>query len=432
MNPGKRLDDTIFDELNEKCARKIFKLCCRNQGIYCKFGQHVASASKNTKFLPDIYEKILANLEDQLITYQVLKVSQLREIFYNETSLNFNDVFTDINPIPIGTASLAQVFKAKLINTGEEVAIKVQHPGIEWKSKWDITVISMILKITKLIFPGLNFDFIINAIQKNLHKELDFTKEAENAILTAEEMKKLSKFYIPKVISSLSSSRILVTQYIKGQSLSKFLQTANACQRKKVVELIENMYYFMIFNLKKVHADPHAGNLIVICSENNPQDMELALLDHGLYLHYDKEFLVKYSNMILKLSEGTEDELFNSCCDLGFTQEQSKMFIRLFFGSETWKEMFLRKKSTPGSQNIDDPLSRSDILGILSQMNVRLLILFQINNLLIRLNPSDHILSLELMRRLLDFTYDEGNISLHQFIIRRFKLFCLSCFIGIQ
>ena len=89
-------------------------------------------------------------------------------------------MFETFDAEPLGTASLAQVHRATL-KTGEEVAVKVQHPYVLGNSKVDMKTMECLCKIMSIVFPDFKMQWLVDESKKNLPIELDFLNEGRNA-----------------------------------------------------------------------------------------------------------------------------------------------------------------------------------------------------------------------------------------------------------
>lgn len=89
-------------------------------------------------------------------------------------------MFLNIEPDPVGTASLAQVHKATLLD-GTVVAVKVQHPSVRGNSVVDMKTMEFLVKLVSWAFPDFNFQWLVDETKRNIPTELDFSQEGQNA-----------------------------------------------------------------------------------------------------------------------------------------------------------------------------------------------------------------------------------------------------------
>lgn len=129
-----------------------------------------------------------------------------------DLGLSLDEVFEYFDPVPIGVASLAQVHKAILKNTSEVVAVKVQHPTLDFYSQVDIQMCADIVRLVKSAFPEFEFDWLADEMQDSLPKELNFLLEADNGIQTFLNFESEPSITIPKIF--WATRRILVMECI--------------------------------------------------------------------------------------------------------------------------------------------------------------------------------------------------------------------------
>ena len=339
-----RLQELIgsdFDECHRRSAIKLSNLCAKNGGLYIKAAQHL-SAMDN--LVPEIYVTELARLQDQA---PANSVEIVKSIFESELGLKFDDIFSEICHVPIGSASIGQVHVARLKLTGEQVALKVQHPNIKKDSRVDLEALKVALKIVKFTFPSIDFDWFVDELRDCLNSELDLRNEAKNSKLAWTAFSKDPKFsklvLIPTVYENLSTERILTMQYIPGYKINDIegLEAANI-NLDDVNKLMFEVFMEMIFKHNFVHCDPHAGNILVAVKSddsNNENDgkFKIVLLDHGIYKKIPPQFLTIFSRLFLAIFSGKEEEIDVIFKELNFPVEvvfEFKKFIQKMKNSQ--------------------------------------------------------------------------------------------------
>ena len=134
------------------------------------------------------------------------------------------EIFSKITPEPVAAASLGQVYKATLADTGEEVAVKVQRPFVLETVSLDLYLIrqlGLFLRNFPSISNRLDIVSLLDEFAGNFYQELDYNLECENGIKIAEDMKRLPKVLIPKNYPQYTSRRVHVAQWVNGEKLSQ-------------------------------------------------------------------------------------------------------------------------------------------------------------------------------------------------------------------
>eukprot|EP00892_Ulva_mutabilis_P012715 jgi/Ulvmu1/9816/UM056_0057.1 len=192
----------------------------------------------------------------------------------------WQDLYAELSPNPIAAASLGQVYRGRL-HSGEEVAVKVQRPGVLETVTIDLFIIRRIGQFLKR-FPDIPTDFValLDEWAARFFEELDYVREGENATKFAEQMKAdLPQVVVAKTYSDYTARRVLTVEWLEGEKLSQ----STADDVGTLVNLGVICYLKQLLDTGFFHADPHPGNLI------RTPDGRLAILDFGLMTQVDDD-----------------------------------------------------------------------------------------------------------------------------------------------
>ncbi|XP_039159597.1 putative ABC1 protein At2g40090 [Eucalyptus grandis] len=139
----------IKHEVHLRSALKLQELCFKNGGIYIKLGQHIGQLEY---LVPEEYVKTMR--ESMLNKCPVSSYDQVHEVFKKELGETPDKVFTEFDPVPIASASLAQVHVART-HDGRKVAVKVQHTHMTDTAAADHATVDFIVNTLHRIFPQL-------------------------------------------------------------------------------------------------------------------------------------------------------------------------------------------------------------------------------------------------------------------------------------
>ncbi len=188
-------------------------------------------------------------------------------------------LFADFNPEPLASASIGQVHHARLHN-GDEVAVKIQRPGIERIVEVDLEIMLHLATLAERHVEELSFHRpvkIVEEFARTIEKEMDYTIEAASMERMAGLFLSDPTVYIPKVHRHVSTQRVLSVEYIDGIKIS---EKGNLCQAGYDCPLITERgaetLLKQIFTYGFFHADPHPGNIFVL-----PENV-ICLLDFGM------------------------------------------------------------------------------------------------------------------------------------------------------
>ncbi len=250
---------------------------------FIKFGQLLSSRE-------DIFD-------ESFISQMKLLRDQVKPVPFDESVKIINEslgepwknVFSEIDPCPIGTASIGVVYKGKL-KDGTKVVLKVQRPNIRKVMITDFSIMSLVSAQVEKVSDEIRFlgiSRIVKDFSISLQNELNFNIEA----LNSEKLKKNLKahdneelFYIPKVYKEYSSERVLVMELLDGTPFSESenikddVEEITPLLQKGLKTFIKTFLVDGFF-----HADLHGGNFFYL------KNGQIGLIDFGLMGHLSKK-----------------------------------------------------------------------------------------------------------------------------------------------
>jgi aarF domain-containing kinase len=149
-----------------------------------------------------------------------------------ELGENWADRFSEFERVPIASASIGQVHRAKAAVSGLPVAVKVQFPGIASSITSDLDNLSLLLKTSALLPRGLYLDNTLAVMRRELADECDYVKEAASGRRFREMLKDDPLFEVPQVIDELTSTKVLTTEFMSGRPLSEIKHLDQATRDK--------------------------------------------------------------------------------------------------------------------------------------------------------------------------------------------------------
>ena len=226
---------------------------------FIKIGQLL---SARPDLIPKTWIKELTTLQDAVPQFPFEIV---QETIKKELKGKYREI-KDIDSIPIGSASLAQVHKAILIN-GKEVVFKVQRPNLKILFAIDLDImqqIAFLLQKNKKWSKGRNWVEIARECRKVLMRELDFNCEAQYAARFRQQFLDDKNIEIPEVIWEMSTERVLCLSYLKGIKINNIKELkSQKFNLPKIAEIGAISYLKQLINFGFFHADPHPGNLAI-------------------------------------------------------------------------------------------------------------------------------------------------------------------------
>lgn len=265
-------------------GRVIVDLFRQLGATFIKVGQIM---STRPDLIPEYVSSALAELQDHVGPFPFQDVVRTIEA---DLGRPLSSIYAEFAPIPIASASVAQVHKARLPD-GRIVAVKVRRPDVVEICTFDLVVMRLWAKVIARIpsISTLSPAETLEEFGRAVFAQLDFRIEAENNRRFRDNFKGHTDVVFPEVVGALSSERILTMSYITG---TKILSTAaTRSDPKRVARLGLATLMKMIFEDGFVHADLHPGNIFI-----TPDD-KLALLDLGLVGELDEPHRKGFSRL---------------------------------------------------------------------------------------------------------------------------------------
>jgi ubiquinone biosynthesis protein len=232
--------------------------------------------SNRPDMLPDDLIKELEKLQDKVPPFSS---AMARQVIEKELGKPIEQLFEEFSDKPMASASIGQVHKAKL-KTGQWVVVKVQRPGVREVINLDLAILKEAVRRSEryLKREGINnADDVVATFERSMLKELDYDNESRNLDRFRKTYINYKNFYIPAVYKDLTTSRVLVMEFVTGCKINDIRQLkAWGLSPEKVAENGFNIYLTQIFEFGYFHADPHPGNVLV------RQDGVICLLDFGM------------------------------------------------------------------------------------------------------------------------------------------------------
>lgn len=227
--------------------------------MFVKMGQILANRSE---LLPQAYCDELRRLRTEV---DPVPFSIVRDCLEAEYGRPLGEVFSSIDEAPLGSASLAQVHRARLV-TGEEVAVKVQRPGAQQVMAQDIDIMRSIVRhVTRFMKDEQFIDFkgVVEELWQSFREETSFLMEARNLKEFHALHALTPNISCPEPFLAYCTEHIVVMDYIDGISIDDPERLVAAGRRMRDVgaEIVED-YATQVLDDGFFHADPHAGNII--------------------------------------------------------------------------------------------------------------------------------------------------------------------------
>jgi ubiquinone biosynthesis protein len=279
-----------FEQLSNE---RRFRLALQELGpTFIKLGQVL---SIREDILPENWIKELEKLQDKVAPFPFENIKKY-----------ISDDFQHIDPIPIASASIAQVHKATLKNN-EDVVIKIKRPNIDETVSTDIMLLKQFATLLETYIPEMKFlrpYDLVEEFEEIITKELDFFHELQNIKNFRKIYENDDFIFIPKVYEDLCNEHYMVIEYIEGIKINNLSALKRANYNLKYIanqwskKVIEQVLIYGFF-----HADPHPGNIFVL------KDGRVAYIDFGMMGRFTEEMKVNIGGLILAIANKDVDKI---------------------------------------------------------------------------------------------------------------------------
>ena len=306
VHPGRRSDDLGSDRQAQR-ARAVRQALEDLGPLYIKVGQMLSTR-------PDICPQYLMDeFENLHAKVSVSPFSEFEPVLEEELGSDWKRYFRDIKTDPIGTASLAQVYKVQL-KSGRDAVVKIQRPGVRQSMLEDMSLLATVVRQLAKRMPDLNdvldLEAMLDVIFTSMRPELDFTLEGENMDSFRDRVEDFDTLSIPDVL--FATPRVLVQGLAKGKSIRDVDRDAfSEAQREAIGRDLLTFQFWGFFVDRAFHADPHPGNVFI-----SPEG-EATIIDWGMVGKIDANLAMSLIVVLLSMGMGDGTTLARTWIEMG-------------------------------------------------------------------------------------------------------------------
>ncbi|XP_026386131.1 uncharacterized protein LOC113281560 isoform X1 [Papaver somniferum] len=310
--------EAMWERQHELAADKIYSMCSELGGFFLKVAQIVGKPD----LAPAAWVKRLVTLCDKA---PGTPFETVRLVLEKELGQTVDELFERFDVEPLGSASIAQVHRARLRGTKGDVAVKVQHAGVQDLMMTDIhnlQAFACYLQKTDIRFDLFS---ITKEMEKQIGYEFDFVREAEAMEAIRHFLRVNNKkppVQVPRVMREMVTRKVLIMEFIDGipilnlgdEIAKRGIDPGGkiaAMAKQNILQSLTLAYGQMILKSGFFHADPHPGN-IMICKGS-----EVALLDYGQVKDLPDDLRLGYANLVLAIADNDSIRASQSYKELG-------------------------------------------------------------------------------------------------------------------
>ena len=317
-------------EANWRNALRLLDAMGYLRGAVMKMGQTLAN-------FPDIAPREFVETLDKLhFDAPPMHWSLLRETVFNELGNDPENLFAEFDQRAFAAASLGQVHRATL-NLGDEVAVKIQYPGIARAIDSDFRNLFLFMLPARLTRDWDNVKEQFEDLQQRLHLETDYTVEAAHLTKARSLFQERDGIVVPRVYPQYSTERVLTMERLEGLHLREFMaRNPSQEERNDVALKLLRAWYRMMYAGRMLYVDFHPGNFLVL------SDGRVGLLDFGFMLPLDGEEWELMRKIDRPITTGLRDDRLAVLKEWSQIQDHETDRLRLAdeFGEWCWMSRF--------------------------------------------------------------------------------------------
>ena len=267
-------------------ARRLTKQLAEMRGAAMKLGQIFSMDTGD--FLPRELADILATLRDAAYA---MPEAQLEEVLSDAFGPGYARRLKNFEPRPFAAASIGQVHRLTT-RDGRPAVLKVQYPGVRESIDSDVDNLATLLRVSGLLPKHIDITPLLAEVKAQLREEADYEQEARYLNAFVRALGDDERFLLPRLIPSLSSSRILGMTYVPGVPIEDVIHE-DPEERNRVLSLLFELLLVEMFELRLVQTDPNFANY-----RYDPETGQVILLDFGASRRFKAGFTGAYRDLL--------------------------------------------------------------------------------------------------------------------------------------
>ena len=315
--------EAAFEAIHDDVAEAVFATLGEMKGAAMKIGQMLSFVDLDIDpELNNVYQRKLAALCDAAPPSDAGEIAAVLE---GEYGAPVDRVFAWWDPQPLAVASIGQVHRARL-PTGEDVVLKVQHPGVAEAVEADLSNVELLGPIAKLINPKLDAKPILAELRERVVEELDYQQEAAYQQAFFDRYQNHPFIVVPEVHTEYSRPRVLCSTFIEGQRFEPMMSRATTADRDIYGEIIFRFVFGSLYRFRMFNSDPHPGNFLF------PGDGTVAFIDYGSCRVFSTEARTRLREVHRAVAADDSDRLGPALAEAGILPPESDPDLAVVLG----------------------------------------------------------------------------------------------------
>ncbi len=341
--------ETRLADTPSSIGRHIAEVCAELGPTFIKFAQLLTSR-------PDIVpEDVLQGLRQLQDDVPPFDSSTAMQLIADELGKPIEDCYASIEPTPIASGSIGQVYRA-VGHDGRQLVIKVQRPDVADVIKVDMQLLHWLSESLESLIPELNTyrpTLLVSELENMLTREIDYIGEASATAKFARKFADTEGINIPTVIWDLCSSKVLTLTAVPGVNVEVVLrelgEKRQSFNRQRAAKQLTDCFMQQVFELGVFHADPHPGNVLI------DEHGQIGLIDFGQTGTITEELMTELIVIVYAAVNNQIDVIIDALADLGA------------LGPETDRRQLARALQTLLDKYYGLPIKRIDLGVIMNE-----------------------------------------------------------------
>jgi predicted unusual protein kinase regulating ubiquinone biosynthesis (AarF/ABC1/UbiB family) len=305
---GSGSTDAVAAFLSGPRAEKLARRLASMRGAAMKLGQLLSLEGDD--LLPPEFSDALAVLRS---TADTMPPAQVRRVLGRAYGKGWQQRFREFDYEPIAAASIGQVHRA-VTHDGQELALKVQYPGVARSIDSDVDNLASLLRLTRILPVELDVSEIIREAKRQLKQEADYELEASYLERYRELVADDPGVRVPRVHADYTTKRVLAMDRVYGRPIED-LRSPEYSQdvRDDVGRRLQGLLFRELFEFRFMQTDPNFANYLF-----DPDSHRVVLLDFGSVREFEETFVARYARMCRAMIASDHEGVRRAAVEIGY------------------------------------------------------------------------------------------------------------------
>jgi predicted unusual protein kinase regulating ubiquinone biosynthesis (AarF/ABC1/UbiB family) len=281
------------------------------RGAAMKLGQLISMDTGD--FLPPELTEIFARLRADA---QHMPPAQLNMVLTRHWGKDWRDQFIRFDEKPVAAASIGQVHRALTVDN-QDVAIKVQYPGVRRSIDSDVDNVAALLRLANVLPKTLDITSLLEEAKRQLHEEADYAREGDCLRQFGALLADNPAFAVPAFYPPLSGKNVLAMSFIESVPIESMISAPQA-ERDRIMTLLIDLVLRELFEFRLMQTDPNFANY-----RYDPKTQQVVLLDFGASRTLPENVSQQYRALLNMGLAGSKEGVLAAVLDIGFMNAQT-------------------------------------------------------------------------------------------------------------